>query len=247
MTSTADSRTTTVPAPRTHDERVRTARITGLWYLGLGVTGMVGFLLIRAQLFVPADPAATLANLGEQASLARLGVALEMGVVVTQTLTALWFYRLFRRVDSFAAGALATFGLLNAVAIMGSAALLATAAEVAADPAGSIATDTGAAAGVVQLSYTIADHFWGAGTAFFGLWLIPMGRLILRSGWLPAPLGWTLLAGGVGYLVSAFIGYLFPGADTLTTILTVPATVGELWTLSYLIVVGVRRTETPAP
>ena len=83
---------------------VRTARETGLAYLGLAVTGLLGFLLIRSQLFVADDPQATLANLTEHETLARLGVALELGVVLTQALVAVWFYRLFRSVSSVAAG-----------------------------------------------------------------------------------------------------------------------------------------------
>ena len=51
----------------------------------------------------------------------------------------MWFYKLFRSVDAFAAGTLATFGMVNAVAILGSAALLATALAVALDPVGDAA------------------------------------------------------------------------------------------------------------
>src|SRR3546814_5658858 len=47
--------------------RIRTARITGLWYLGLAVCGLCGFLLIRSQLYAPGDPQQPLAQLGEQA------------------------------------------------------------------------------------------------------------------------------------------------------------------------------------
>lgn len=225
--------------PPDHHDLTRTARTTGLLYLALGITGMLGFLLVRNQLFVADDADATLANLIEHDALARVGVGLEMGAVVAQALTALWFYRLFRGIDSFAAGALAVFGLLNAVAIMGSAALLATAADVAGDSSAAVAGD---AAGTVQLSYVVSDHFWSTGTPFFGLWLIPMGWLVLRSGWLPAPLGWTLVVGGVGYLLSAFVGYLFPDSGTVAGLLVVPATIGEFWIIGYLIALGVRRT-----
>ena len=55
------------------------------------------------------------------------------------------------------------------------------------------------------------------------------------------PLGWTLVGGGLGYLVSAFVSYLFPNADVVTQLLTVPATVGEIWIMGYLIIVGVRH------
>jgi hypothetical protein len=96
---------------------VRTARATGLFYLGLAITGMLGFLIIRPALFVPDDPAATLARLVEREWMARAGIALEMGIAITQALAALWFFRLFRAVDDFAAGAIT--GLLAVPATVG--------------------------------------------------------------------------------------------------------------------------------
>lgn len=222
----------------TGPDLVRTARVTGLLYLGLALTGLLGFLLIRGQLFVEGDPSGTLGNLQDHEGLARLGLILEMGIVVTQTLCALWFFRLFRSVDAFAAGCIAVFGAINAVAILGSAALLATALEVA----GGAVTGAGAAAETVQLLYVVSGHLWGVGALFFGLWLIPMGWLVRRSGWMPAALGWLLMIGGVGYVLSAFVTYAAPEAGTVVGALTLPATVAEFWILGYLIVIGVRRT-----
>ena len=214
----------------------RTARTTGLLYLGLAVTGIVGSIVVRAQLFSDDDPEGTLANLTDQEWLARVGIALELGIVLFQALTAVWFYRLFRSVDAFAAGSLAAFGMVNAVAILGSAALLATALEVSG--AASLAAPGGAAA-TVQLLYVVSGHLWGVAATFFGLWLIPMGWLVMRSRWMPQLLGRLLVAGGVGYVVSAFVSYLFPGADLVAGLLTVPATIGELWIIGYLIIVGI--------
>jgi hypothetical protein len=218
---------------------VRTARTTGLLYLGLAFAGALGFLLIRSQLFVAGDPAATLANLVEHKTLARAGVAFELLVVLTQALAAAWFYRLFRTADSFAAAGIAAFGLVNAVAILASAAMLATALQVAA--AGEAAT--------VQLLYLISANLWGVGALFFGLWLIPMGWCVLRSGWMPRALGWVLIAGGIAYVLNAFVRYLVPGADAFVDALALPATVGEFWMIGYLLVRGVgarARAETPA-
>ena len=176
----------------------------------------------------------SLTNLIEHESLARLGLALELGIVVTQALTAVWFYRLFCSVDTFAAGTLATFGMVNAVAILGNAAFLATALEVALDPVGDAAGDT-------QLMYLISGNLWGVGALFFGLWLIPMGWLVLRSRWLPRPLGWVLVVGGIGYLASAFVSYLAPDAGIAAEALTIPASVGEFWIIGYLLIRGVNR------
>lgn len=216
----------------------RTARITGLLYLGLGVTGMLGFLVIRNQIFVADDPGATLANLTEHAWLSRAGVALELGIVLTQALAAVWFYRLFRSVDSFAAGSLAAFGLVNAAMISGSAAMLAAAIDVSRDSSLAAGGDNAATA---QLLYVLSGHFWGVGAIFFGLWLIPMGRLVLRSGWLPPLMGRILIGGGVLYVLSAFVTYLFTDTETVVGLMAVPATIGEFWILGYLITRGVRK------
>ncbi len=227
-----------LPADVTLLELKRTARITGLLYLGLAITGMLGFLLVRAQIFIGADPRATLANLTEHGLLARLGIALELGIVLTQALAAVWFYRLFRSVDSFAAGTLAAFGLINAVVILGSAALIMTAFEIAGNATMFAA---GFAADEAQLLYVVSGNLWSVGSIFFGLWLIPMGWLVRRSGWLPRPLGLILIAGGIGYVLNAFVTSLLPEASSIAGLLTVPATIGEFWIVGYLIAYGVRE------
>ena len=210
-----------------------TARATGLLYLALALTGALGFLLIRPQL-VADDAAVTLARLTERESLTRLGIALELGIVLTQALAAVWFYRLFRPVEPVAAGALAAFGLVNATVILGSAASLATALEVALEPVGD-------ATGQIRLLTELSANLWGVGALFFGLWLIPMGLLVRRCG-MPRPLGWLLLAGGVGYVLSAFLDYLVPGAQPVADLLTIPATIGEFWMIGYLLHGGVFRS-----
>jgi hypothetical protein len=227
--------TTTAPA-RTVPEHdlVSTARITGLFYLALALTGLLGFLIIRPQIVDPNDAAATLAHLVEHEWLARAGIALELGVVVTQALAAMWFYRLFRSVDSFAAGSIAAFGLVNAVAILTSAAALGTALQVALEPIGDPAA-------LAQLMYVVSENLWGVGAVFFGLWLVPMGVCVLRSGWMPRPLGQLLIVGGAGYLLSAFARYLVPDIGAFVDLLTIPASIGEFWMVGYLLIRGVNR------
>jgi hypothetical protein len=70
---------------------IRTARTTGLFYLGLAIAGLLGFVIIRSRLFTADDPATTLAHLVDNQSLARAGVALELLIVLTQALAAIWF------------------------------------------------------------------------------------------------------------------------------------------------------------
>lgn len=199
----------------------RKARVTGLLYLGLALAGAAGFLTIRPMLFVSGDPAATLANLAGHESLARAAVVLELLVVLTQALAAVWFHRLFASSDGLA---IAAFGLVNAVTILVSAALLGAALDDNPN---------------AYLFYLVSDHLWTVGGVFFGLWLIPMGWLVLRSGYMPRPLGWILIAGGVGHLLSVLVAALVADDPGVGYALTVPATIGELWMIGYLLTKGV--------
>ena len=204
----------------------------------LFLAGILGSMVDRGQLFVADDAQSTWSNLVGHDSLARIGIALELAIALTQALTAVWFYRLFHGVDRFAAGALTAFGLVNAVAILGSAAILATAREVAND--GSLAVTEGQAA-AVQLLYVGSGHLWGVAAVFFGLWLIPMGRLATRSAWFPRPLGWVLITAGICYVLSAFTSYLFTSAGLAAQVLTIPSIIGEVWITAHLLIVGVHR------
>jgi len=211
------------------------ARTTGLLYLGLALAGAAGFLVTRPMLYAAGDPAATLANLTDHLALARLGIVFELLVVLTQALAAVWFYKLFRATDPLNAAGIAAFGLVNAVAILASAALLGAAPDVALEPFGDAASS-------VQLMYLVSGHLWTVGGIFFGLWLIPMGRCVLRDG--PRVLGWLLIAGGAGYVLSSFAAYLAPAVGD---ILAVPASIGEFWMIGWLLLRGFRGAPVVHP
>lgn len=226
------------------NEQTLTARATGGWYLGLAVTGILGFLLVRPELYVEGDPAATLANLASRQGLARLGLLLEMGIVVTQAMAAVWFFKLFQSVRPVAGVAVAAFGLVNAVAIMASATFLAAATAIAGDSSVIAGGDTAATVGLLSL---LSTHAWGVGALFFGLWLIPMGWAAVTTGRFPVALGWILIAGGVGYVLSALVNYgLADPPSVLVDGLAFPANIGEFWMIGYLLFKGIRAESTDA-
>lgn len=226
----------------------RTARLTGAAYFGLALTGLLGYLVIRPQLQTADDPTATVANILENSALAHLSVGLELLVVITQALAALGFYALFRNERPVTAYGVATFGMVNAAAILVSAAMLSSAVSVATTPGLAPAGD---AAGTVALLYSLSDSLWAAGGIFFGLWLIPMGWFMISTKRMPRILGIILIVGGIGYVLSTVLA---AAIDTFPTViadaLVLPATVGELWTVGYLLIRGIRPAQksetTPA-
>ncbi len=215
-------------------------RLAGFLYLGVAITGALGFLMIRPQLFAEDNPARTLANLLEREGLARLGIALELAIATFQALAAVWFARLFRDTDAFAAGALALFGMVNAVVVLASAALLRTALDVALQPAGADAT-------MSHLLFLVSGRLWEAGNVFFGLWLVPMGWLAWKANFGHRALGWVLIVGGIGYVVMPFAAVLAPHAGAWLGLLPLAATVGEFWMIGLLLWTGLRPLRAAAP
>ena len=191
------------------------------------------------------DPTATLANLVDQVSLARFGIAADLTIILTQALAAMWFFKLFRSDNSFAAGSIAAFGLVNAAVIVVATAFSTTALLVAGDAALAPAGDQAA---TVQLLYELNGTMWDIGGLFFGLWLFPMGYVVVNSKVMPAVLGWVLMVGGVGYVISTYLTLVVPDAPTAVgASLIGVATIGEFWIIGYLLIFGIRPQDRIPP
>lgn len=216
-------------------ESIKTARITGLWYLMLAISGVLGFLVFHSQIFVSGNPEQTLTNLVALESTARIRLLLEFGIVISQALTAVWFFKLFKEDYEWEAWTLGIWGMVNALAIMISAISIASAIGIANSDISSM-TDKVI---LIELLQSIISNAWGIGGLFFGLWLFPMGYIVIKSKSMPVWLGRIVILGGIGYLVSTFIGY--SGIDfSYNKYLTMPATIGEFWMIGYLLIFGIR-------
>jgi hypothetical protein len=213
---------------------VKTARTAGFWYLMMAISGILGFLIFHPQVFDSADARITLTNLIEHESLARTRLLLEFAIIVSQALTAVWFYKLFRNINEWAAWSVGIWGMINSVAIMISAISMGSAIQIAnsSQPLNDKII-------LIELLSSIITNAWGVGGLFFGLWLIPLGYIINSTKRMPIWLGRTLIAGGIGYLLSTVVNYI--GIEIpLSGYLTIPATVGEFWMIGYLLIFGIR-------
>ncbi len=213
---------------------VAIARTAGIWYLLMAISGILGFMVFHAQVY-DADPQQTVTNLVKGESLARLRLLLEFVIIVSQVLTAVWFYRLFRDINEWAAWSVGIWGTVNAVVIMISAISMGTAIKIAHS---SLMTEDKVV--LIDLLTTLISNAWGVGGLFFGLWLIPLGYIITSSKRMPVWLGRTLILGGIGYLISTFINYLGVSGSWIAS-LTIPATIGEFWMIGYLLIFGIRQ------
>lgn len=216
-------------------QAIRTARLAGLWYLLLAISGMLGFLLFHSQIFVKDNPAQILNNLIQKESVASIRLVMELIIIVSQSLAAFYFYQLFVKRDATTALALLIWGTVNAVLITISAISMSVVIDLAHNSTIALQEKLP----LIQVLSNIIGEVWSVGGLFFGLWLLPMGYIVIKHKTMPTWLGYTLLLGGLGYLLQTFLksaGY----QNNYLGLLVMPATIGELWMIVYLLVWGIR-------
>ncbi len=219
----------------------RDARMCGLVYLAVVVTGIVSLAWIPAQLNLGDDPARILAVISDQEQLYRTGVGAWLLNQLAFLALGLSFYQVLRHAHPAAAMAMAALVVVSVpIGFVGAVHRL--------DALG-WSTD-GAALADPQLRATFAAHAiesWRntilVVQAFWGLWLLPLAYLLWRTQLVPVLLVAALALGCCGYLLAVFGDVLYPAFDEtrLARVATLPAAVGEIGTCLWLLVAGARR------
>ena len=81
---------------------------------------------------------------------------------------------------------------------------------------------------------------------FWGLWLLPLGALVMKSGFLPRFLGYWLALNGLAYLVNSFTGQLLPQYAVMVSNVTLPLLLGEVAFVLWLLIFGAKVRPTAA-
>jgi hypothetical protein len=231
------------------ERQKRLARIAGFLYLGVAVLGGFAELVVRERIIELGHPGTTADNIRESATLFRAGFVADLAQATLFLLTAMALYLLLRGVNELVARAMVVIVAVSVAIICLNLLNQWVALQVATDEAfgrafGPASSDAlaGLFAGMHHDGYLIAQ-------IFFGLWLLPLGYLVIKSGWFPTWIGVLLIAGCFGYLVDTFATFLAPSvADAIEAIVVAPAAIGELSFVAYLLIKGVRvREEEPLP
>jgi hypothetical protein len=204
---------------------MRTARLAGLLYLVVAVCGGFAELVARARVRGSDDVADALR---EHAGLMHAAFAADLVAFTAFLLVGLALYALFRDVHHTAAVAMLT---INAVSVaiqclnMVNQAGAVLAAERGSDELAVLFLD------LHGVGYLVAQ-------IFFGAWLVPLGYLVVRSGWVPRAFGYALVVGGIGYVAGFAVELVSPGADVASMALGVVGGLSEIAFLLWLLVKG---------
>ena len=217
------------------------ARIGGFLYLLLILFGVFAEKYVRNSLIVADNAALTTRNITDNVMLFKMGFVADLLMLVTYFLLPLVLYQLFKKTSRALSG-LMVFCVIVAVAIMCSNMLnhyapLLLLHQNGFENAFNVDQIHSSVLFYMQM-HTIGYHI---AQLFFGLWLLPLGYLLIRSGQFPIIIGILLMIGCTGYLVDFIIYFLFPGhSSTLTQFVTAPADIGEFSLCLYLLVQGVK-------
>jgi hypothetical protein len=83
-------------------------------------------------------------------------------------------------------------------------------------------------------------------TVFWGLWLLPLGYLVYKSGYFPRILGILLIIGGFGYLLDFFTHFLLPNRADYEAIFfpaIILLTFGEILFMGWIVLKGANLPE----
>lgn len=238
----------TTPTPPTTR---RLARLAGLLYLVVLVTGAPPELLVRVPIAAEEGATAIAGAIRDSADLFRLAAFSDLLNMVAFLGVALVLYGLLRRVHAGAARAMLAFNAVS-VAIMALNTVNHLAAWWFATQDGVRASLGAAAADGLAASF-IEFHGIGFSIAeiFFGLWLFPLGWMLWRTRAVPRPIAGLLMVGTVGYVANVAATFLSPDLSTsLTPVLTTPPAIAEtallVWLLAKGMVLPDRTTPTTA-
>ena len=97
-----------------------------------------------------------------------------------------------------------------------------------------------------------SDNLMQVSVIFWGLWLVPLGYLVYRSGFMPKTLG-VLLVFGAPWYVAMFVGGVLepdylktPFAQVMNYAFGIPEIVGEVGTGLWLMIRGTRGARSSA-
>ena len=230
----------------------KAALVAGFGYLGILVFNTVALSLVDG-LIVRGDAATTASNITASESLFRLGIASWIVVLSLDAVVA-WALYIFLEPAGRHLSLLAAWFRLAYVVIAASGVVSLLSAPRLLRTAGHLTgLQPDQLDALAMLSLYPYEYAFNVGYVFFGLHILGLGYLILRTDYVPRLLGVLLVVASAGYFIDSFASVVSSGyADSQTPFIVfvaVPALVAEYSLAFWLLIKGGKgeRREMPAP
>lgn len=220
------------------------ALISGWALMVMTVAAVVGNDLTIRSLVVVGDAEATVRNVTASETVFRLGVLSWLTILIADVLAAFGLYLFMRPVNDRLA-LLMAWTRLAYVAVLGAAIDNLVQVTLLIGSQAPPSTTFADAAPAVMRALSAFDQTWSLGLVVFGIHVLLLGVLILRSSYVPRIFGIVLLVAAFGYIVTHVSGFLLPNHKNLARTLgwiCIGPMLGELALGVWLLLKGGKPT-----
>lgn len=218
----------------------RTAKIAGLFYL-IFILLLPIATKIRSQLIMSGDAAATAQKIMANELLFRISIVTELVSALFFVLAAWALYALLKRINKNLALLFLLLNLIGVAIECVSVLNLSTALSLLSGVEYLTVFSTGQLQAQALLNMDMYHNGFIIAQLFFGAWLLPLGYLVYRSGFLPRLLGILLIIDFIGVLTHFLQFFLLPGYDVLSYPGYAAGFIAEVSLTLWLLVKGVKE------
>jgi hypothetical protein len=218
----------------------KTARLSGLFYLFVIITGVISIMVISSQIIVKNDTVATSQNILANEFLFRTGVINDLISNTFFVFLVLALYRLLKQVNRNQAKLMVALVVVQIPAVfimeaLNIASLMVFKGEILQTFELSQRQD------LAMLLLRINDYGTLTLQLFWGLWLIPFGQLVYKSRFIPRIFGILLVIAGIAYINASFVSLFFPDYSAIVNLPTLLlVAIGEISITFWLLIKGVK-------
>jgi hypothetical protein len=218
----------------------KSARVAGFLYPLMGGPFVFTFMYVLPTLIVPSNATATANNILAHETLFRVGILGELLSAVAFIFLVMALYRLLSGVNKTHASLMVGFVLVS-VAITFVNVLNSIAALILFRGADFLVVfDKRQLDALAMFFLRLHGQGFAVNDIFWGLWLFPFGVLVMRSGFLPRLIGILLIVNCFAYLAISLTSLLMPSYGPVVFRIAMPALLGELWIMLWLLIKGAK-------
>lgn len=216
----------------------KTARLAGLSYLFIIIFGIFSHIIVRGNIIVSNDSARTAANILSQETLFRMSIVSDLLMVLSYLGLGICLYFLFKPIHKKSSTVLLLLNVIGASMMALNMSNQFIALYLLKGSPYLTVFDTNQLQAASLFFMNLHAIGYKMATISYGLWLIPMGYLGLKSKYFPKIISYLLIIGGATYMIS-FFGTIL-GAQ-IPSDLTIPADLGEFSLCFWLLIRGVKE------
>lgn len=227
-------------------DRIKQAQLAGVLYLLVVLSGVFSLIYTPSQTIVRGNATETAARILVHQTLYRIDLLVGLLSVIIFMFLGLALYRLFADVNRWLAVVMVVLVLVQIPQAFATQLLQLGALELARGANFLLVFDQSQRDALAMLCIQLNSLGVHLSEMFWGLWLLPLGLLVIRSGFLPRFLGVWLIVNCAAYVIMSVAGLIVPQYYQTVGTFAFPALLGEVGFMLWLLFGGARSIKGAA-